>query len=153
MGLYCWQWVSSYSLTFLLLAAEMVTFCAVVAPLPHGVRKRVFTFLSESPIVAKIAYGLKISFMCVVLPFKHVWTRVLTIMSLNDSTETDSSRSSLLMRYSGWSVLPLRRKQRKLAVGVWHTTCVPRLILLHVNSSKSYVFIWRRLLLMSDLIA
>ena len=55
----------SYSLTFMLLAAEMVTFCVFVAPLPYQIRRRLFRFLSESPIVAKIAYALKISFMCV----------------------------------------------------------------------------------------
>lgn len=41
----------------------MVSFCVFVAPLPFKVRRRLFRFLSESPIVAKIAYGLKISFM------------------------------------------------------------------------------------------
>lgn len=54
---------NSYTLTFMLLAAEMVTFCLLVAPLPYQIKKRLFVFLSESPIVAKIAYGLKISFM------------------------------------------------------------------------------------------
>lgn len=43
----------------------MATFCVLVSPLPYVVRKRLFRFLSESPIVAKIAYGLKISFMFV----------------------------------------------------------------------------------------
>lgn len=43
----------------------MATFVFVVAPLPYAVRKKVFTFLSESFIVSKLAYGLKISFMCV----------------------------------------------------------------------------------------
>ncbi|KAG6334549.1 hypothetical protein ID866_4546 [Astraeus odoratus] len=55
-----------YSLTFLLLAAEMGTFCILVFPLPYTVRKKLFRFLSESPIVAKVAYGLKISFMQVI---------------------------------------------------------------------------------------
>ena len=41
----------------------MVTFCLLVSPLPYAVRKRLFSFLSNSPIIAKIAYGLKISFM------------------------------------------------------------------------------------------
>lgn len=49
----------------MLLAAEMATFCILVAPLPYGIRKRFFHFLSESPIVAKLAYGIKISFMYV----------------------------------------------------------------------------------------
>lgn len=44
----------------------MVTFCLLVAPLPFSVRKKLFRFLSESPIIAKVAYGLKISFMYVV---------------------------------------------------------------------------------------
>jgi len=46
----------------------MVTFCLLVAPLPFAIKKRVFTFLSESFVVAKIAYGLKISFMWVTYP-------------------------------------------------------------------------------------
>ena len=48
----------------MLLASEMATFCILVFPLPHMVRKKLFGFLSESPIVAKLAYGVKISFMC-----------------------------------------------------------------------------------------
>lgn len=55
----------SYTLTFMLLASEMVTFCVLVAPLPHVVRKKLFHFLSESPIIAKLAYGVKIAFMSV----------------------------------------------------------------------------------------
>ena len=43
----------------------MITFCVLVAPLPYTIRKRLFKFLSESFIIAKIAYGLKISFMLV----------------------------------------------------------------------------------------
>lgn len=43
----------------------MGTFCVLVAPLPYPVKKRLFSFLSESKIVAKVAYGLKISFMYV----------------------------------------------------------------------------------------
>ncbi|THH05681.1 hypothetical protein EW145_g4620 [Phellinidium pouzarii] len=68
-----------YSLTFLLLAAEMVTFCALVAPLPHTVRKRVFTFLSESAVVAKIAYGLKIAFIFVGVLFVDALQRMFRI--------------------------------------------------------------------------
>ena len=55
--------IASYTLTFMLLAAEMATFVIFVAPLPFAVRKRFFNFLASSPIIAKVAYGLKISFM------------------------------------------------------------------------------------------
>ena len=39
----------------------------VLAPLPFALRKRMLTFLSTNFVVAKIAYGLKISFMLVLL--------------------------------------------------------------------------------------
>src|SRR5712672_1307844 len=41
----------------------MAAFCVFVSPLPFKVRRKLFRFLSESSIVAKVAYGLKISFM------------------------------------------------------------------------------------------
>jgi len=68
-----------YSLTFLLLAAEMVTFCLLVAPLPYAIRKRLFSFLSRSPIIAKIAYGLKISFIFVAILFADALQRMFRI--------------------------------------------------------------------------
>ena len=55
----------------------MVTFCVIVTPLPYAIRKRMFQFLSESPIIAKIAYGLKISFMYV---FER-WTCIFANLS------------------------------------------------------------------------
>ncbi|KAF7297271.1 hypothetical protein MIND_00960300 [Mycena indigotica] len=68
-----------YSLTFLLLAGEMVTFCFLVFPLPHNVRKPVFKFLSESPIVAKVAYALKISFIFVAILFADALQRMFRV--------------------------------------------------------------------------
>jgi B-cell receptor-associated protein 31 len=68
-----------YSLTFLLLAAEMVTFTVLVIPFPFSVRKRVVSFLSESPIIAKIAYGIKISFIFVGILFFDALQRMFRI--------------------------------------------------------------------------
>ncbi|KLO18743.1 endoplasmic reticulum protein [Schizopora paradoxa] len=68
-----------YSLTFMLLAAEMATFVFVVAPLPYAVRRKVFTFLSESYIVSKLAYGLKISFIFVGVLFLDAMQRMYRI--------------------------------------------------------------------------
>ncbi|KAJ7730682.1 B-cell receptor-associated protein 31-like-domain-containing protein [Mycena maculata] len=68
-----------YSLTFMLLAAEMVTFCFLVFPLPHSVRKKVFGFLSESTVVAKIAYALKISFIFVAILFADAVQRMFRV--------------------------------------------------------------------------
>ena len=62
----------------MLLAAEMATFVLFVAPLPFAVRKRFFCFLATSPIVAKLAYGLKISFMwALILPLIDVMIDVV----------------------------------------------------------------------------
>ncbi|KAF8154184.1 B-cell receptor-associated protein 31-like-domain-containing protein [Crassisporium funariophilum] len=73
-----------YSLTFMLLASEMVTFCVLVAPLPYSVRKRLFSFLSESTIVAKIAYGLKISFIFVAILFADALQRMFRVTAESD---------------------------------------------------------------------
>ncbi|KAF5351847.1 hypothetical protein D9756_007727 [Leucocoprinus leucothites] len=73
-----------YSLTFLLLAAEMVTFCILVSPLPFSVRKHLFSFLSTSAIVAKIAYALKISFIFVAILFADALQRMFRITAETD---------------------------------------------------------------------
>jgi hypothetical protein len=73
-----------YSLTFMLLAAEMITFTGLVIPLPFAVRKRVFGFLSESPIVAKVAYGIKISFIFVGILFFDALQRMFRITAEAD---------------------------------------------------------------------
>ncbi|EJU00258.1 endoplasmic reticulum protein [Dacryopinax primogenitus] len=58
-----------YSMCFILLTAEMVFFLVLIAPLPFAIRRKFFTFLSESPIVGKIAYALKIMFIFVAILF------------------------------------------------------------------------------------
>ncbi|KAG2039067.1 B-cell receptor-associated protein 31-like-domain-containing protein [Suillus americanus] len=77
-----------YSLTFLLLAAEMVTFCLLVSPLPFTVRKKLFRFLSESPIVAKVAYGLKISFIFVGILFLDALQRMFRVTAESEIAKT-----------------------------------------------------------------
>ncbi|KAI0331355.1 B-cell receptor-associated 31-like protein [Cubamyces sp. BRFM 1775] len=78
-----------YTLTFMLLAAEMVTFCILVAPLPHVVRKKLFHFLSESPIIAKLAYGIKIAFIFIAILFVDAVQRMWRI-----TAEADLAKSS-----------------------------------------------------------
>lgn len=51
---------------FLLLVTEMLIFCALIVPLPFTWRRKLFTFISESPIVAKLQYGMKV---CLVVPY------------------------------------------------------------------------------------
>ncbi|KAI9511233.1 B-cell receptor-associated protein 31-like-domain-containing protein [Russula earlei] len=77
-----------YSLTFALLASEMFTFCIFVAPLPFKIRRKLFRFLSESQTVAKVAYGLKISFIFVGVLFVDAVQRMFRI-----TTEVEAAKS------------------------------------------------------------
>ena len=45
---------------FVLLVAEMLLFVALIVPVPFTIRRKMFNFISESPIVAKLQYGMKV---------------------------------------------------------------------------------------------
>lgn len=49
-----------YSLVFVLLVLEMGLFVTLIVPLPHTIKRKMFNFISESVIVAKLQYGLKV---------------------------------------------------------------------------------------------
>lgn len=68
-----------YSLVFLLLVAEMVIFLALIVPLPFTWRRKLFTFISESPIVAKLQYGMKITFIFILILFIDSVNRVYRV--------------------------------------------------------------------------
>lgn len=42
----------------------MVLFMGLIIPLPFTIKRKMFTFISESPIVAKLQYGMKVSLLC-----------------------------------------------------------------------------------------
>jgi len=44
---------------FVLLVAEMAVFGGLIVPMPHSMKRRLFTFVSESTLVAKLQYGMK----------------------------------------------------------------------------------------------
>jgi len=77
-----------YTLTFLLMAGEMATFCLLVLPLPFAVRRKLFTFLSENPLVAKFSYGLKISFIFVAILFVDAVQRMLRLSAKSDVSQS-----------------------------------------------------------------
>ena len=57
-----------YSLVFALLVFEMVVFMSLIVPMPFRVKRSILTFISESPIVAKLQYWIKVRFnLCLVL--------------------------------------------------------------------------------------
>jgi len=68
-----------YSLVFLLLVAEMVLFVGLIVPLPFKWRLKLYTFISESPLVAKVQYGLKITFIFILILFIDSVNRVYRV--------------------------------------------------------------------------
>jgi len=68
-----------YSLVFLLLVFEMVVFMALIIPMPFTLKRKLFTFLAESPIIAKLQYGLKITFIFILILFLDSVNRVYRV--------------------------------------------------------------------------
>ncbi|PYH95417.1 BAP31 domain protein [Aspergillus ellipticus CBS 707.79] len=68
-----------YSLVFCLLVFEMAVFMGLIVPLPFVVKRKLFTFISESPVVAKLQYGLKITFIFILILFIDSVNRVYRV--------------------------------------------------------------------------
>ncbi|KFY71373.1 hypothetical protein V499_08424 [Pseudogymnoascus sp. VKM F-103] len=68
-----------YSLVFMLLVAEMGLFVLLIVPLPFNWRLKLYTFISESPVIAKIQYGLKITFIFILILFLDSVNRVYRV--------------------------------------------------------------------------
>jgi len=83
-----------YSLVFALLVFEMAVFCLLIFPLPFTWRKNLFHFISTSPIVAKIQYGLKITFIFILLLFIDSCNRVWRVTDDSQQTAESSVRES-----------------------------------------------------------
>ncbi|KAI5454295.1 Endoplasmic reticulum transmembrane protein 3 [Naganishia albida] len=64
---------------FGLLVSELMLFSAIVAPMPFKMKKAFLHFLSENPVVAKIQYGLKITFIFVAILFVDALQRMLKV--------------------------------------------------------------------------
>lgn len=54
---------------FFLLLTEMSIFMLLILPLPFTWRKKIFQFVSESALVAKLQYGMKITFIFILILF------------------------------------------------------------------------------------
>ncbi|KAK4503837.1 hypothetical protein PRZ48_004752 [Zasmidium cellare] len=68
-----------YSLVFALLVFEMAVFMSLIIPLPFTVKRKLFTFISENPLVAKLQYGLKITFIFILILFVDSVNRVYRV--------------------------------------------------------------------------
>ncbi|RYP15454.1 hypothetical protein DL767_010321 [Monosporascus sp. MG133] len=82
-----------YTLVFLLLVAEMALFMLLVIPMPFSIRRRIFTFISENPIIAKLQYGLKITFIFILILFLDSVNRVYRVQ-VELAAATDSSKGT-----------------------------------------------------------
>jgi len=76
-----------YSLTFFLLAAEMVAFVLLLMPMPLKLRRSIFTFITTSSLVAKLAYALKISFIFIGVLFVDAVQRMLRITAESEAAK------------------------------------------------------------------
>ncbi|KKK12784.1 hypothetical protein AOCH_005083 [Aspergillus ochraceoroseus] len=68
-----------YSLVFCLLVFEMAVFMGLIVPLPFTVKRKLFTFISESPVIAKLQYGLRITFIFILILFIDSVNRVYRV--------------------------------------------------------------------------
>ncbi|KAI4861495.1 B-cell receptor-associated 31-like protein [Hypoxylon rubiginosum] len=82
-----------YSLVFVLLVAEMTIFMLLVVPMPFTIRRKMFTFLSENTIVAKIQYWMKITFVFILILFLDSVNRVYRVQ-LELATAVDSNKGA-----------------------------------------------------------
>lgn len=87
-----------YSLVFLLLVAEMSLFMLLIVPLPFTWRRKLFTFISESPLIAKLQYGMKITFIFILILFIDSVNRVYRVqIELAAASESNQqSRATII---------------------------------------------------------
>lgn len=58
---------------------EMTVFMSLIIPLPFTIKRKLFTFISENPIIAKLQYGLKITFIFILILFVDSVNRVYRV--------------------------------------------------------------------------
>ncbi|RMY28537.1 hypothetical protein D0865_15738 [Hortaea werneckii] len=68
-----------YAPVFGLLMFEMSVFMALIVPLPFDWKRKLFEFISHSPIVAKLQYGMKITFIFILILFIDSVNRVYRV--------------------------------------------------------------------------
>ncbi|KAF2786736.1 endoplasmic reticulum protein [Melanomma pulvis-pyrius CBS 109.77] len=87
-----------YSLVFAMLMTEMVIFLALIVPLPFTWRRKLFTFISESPIIAKLQYGMKITFIFILILFIDSINRVYRVqVELSAFSKSESRGGAVVM--------------------------------------------------------
>ncbi|EEA26329.1 BAP31 domain protein, putative [Talaromyces marneffei ATCC 18224] len=80
-----------YTLVFMLLVFEMLVFLALIVPLPYTFKRKLFAFISESPVVAKLQYGLRITFIFILILFIDSVNRVYRVQLEMSAFSKDST--------------------------------------------------------------
>ncbi|KZZ93768.1 receptor-associated protein [Moelleriella libera RCEF 2490] len=79
-----------YTLVFFLLVLEMALFMLLLIPLPFTAKRKVFTFISENPIISKVMHWLRITFIFILILFIDSVNRVyrvqLEVMAASEQT-------------------------------------------------------------------
>ncbi|KAG5997080.1 hypothetical protein E4U43_002740 [Claviceps pusilla] len=68
-----------YTLVFFLLVIEMTLFMLLLIPLPFTAKRKVFTFISENPLVSKVMHWLRITFVFILILFIDSVNRVYRV--------------------------------------------------------------------------
>jgi len=84
-----------YTMVFFLLLTEMSIFMLLILPLPFTWRKKIFRFVSESPLVAKLQYGMKITFIFILILFADSVNRVYRVTQELRNAPPGSAAGSL----------------------------------------------------------
>ncbi|KJR85920.1 B-cell receptor-associated protein 31-like containing protein [Sporothrix schenckii 1099-18] len=101
-----------YTMVFMLLMLEMSLFVVLIVPLPFTLKRRIFTyvlpyvqarrlapFLSENPLVAKVQYGMKITFIFILILFIDSVNRVYRVqVELGLSSENAANGAAIIGR-------------------------------------------------------
>jgi len=77
----------------------MVIFALLIIPLPYTMKRKLFAFISESPLIAKLQYGLKITFIFILILFVDSVNRVYSVQV--ELSKTKSSQNSAMLEGSG----------------------------------------------------
>ncbi|KAF4976961.1 hypothetical protein FZEAL_6431 [Fusarium zealandicum] len=84
---------------FVLLVFEMALFMALILPMPFNVKRKLFTFISESPVVAKIQYWMKITFIFILILFIDSVNRVYRVQ-LELMAASEQNKQGAVLNYS-----------------------------------------------------
>ncbi|KZF22017.1 B-cell receptor-associated protein 31-like-containing protein [Xylona heveae TC161] len=71
----------------------MAIFMMLIVPLPFTWRRKLFTFISESPIIAKLQYGMKITFIFILILFIDSVNRVYRVQLELAAASKDNSQA------------------------------------------------------------